>query len=95
MQMRNPLHLNKKYFFTPRLFIFVLFCFVHDLRGKGLYTDCATVMLRHTPGGSSVFGSVVFYRMTHSLMDRRIDILTLATGVSLTGGAVVMEEDCK
>ncbi len=57
--------------------------------------DCVTVMLKHTPGGSSVFGFVCFTGWLTVVMDRQIDILTLATVFSLAGGATVMEEDCK
>lgn len=59
-----------------------------------LCTDCVTVMLKHTPG-SSVFGFVCFTGWLTVVMDRQIDILTLATGFSLPGGAAVMEEDSK
>lgn len=59
-------------------------------------TSCTvTVMLKHTPGGSSVFGVMCSPGWLTVVMDREIDILTLATAFSLPGGATVMEEDCK
>lgn len=69
---------------------------LHNLGGGGgaVCTDCVTVMFKHS-WCQQCLRLGVFYRMTHSLMDRQIDILTLSTRFPLTGGETVMEEDCK